>query len=243
MRPLLLVSLSLVAALTTARDAEACGGYIPEPQVLQVSSHRILGRGEQHTRTFVVLPWDVVPERLTWDQLSPQSFDSTQFARARPLAKPMTLTLLGPSGTRVVTESRRVYLDRSWKFLGKVGAIEVDVKGRFRIALEGAHVKARWLALEPQAPTPELTAWLSKQAPAHREVDGIQVRRIAGTTTDVVELYSRTEQRSVTLLKDGNRNAGELASMPIGAFANNGAIQLVLANGAATSQVYVGASL
>ena len=242
MRTLLLASLSLAAALTTPRDAEACGGYMPEPAALQLSTHSIDGRGMPETRTFALLPWEAVPEGLTWDRLSWASFDATQIARARPLAKPLTLTLLGPAGTRVVTATQRVFLDRAWKHRAHVAAVQLDVPQGFRIALRGAHANARWVALEDRVSTPALSKWLAKHAAAHGKPDSVHVSRIAGTAIEVVSFYSVTERRLVTLLKEGEHSAGELDGMPLGAFAYNGGLHLVLPDGAATRQVFLGRS-
>lgn len=235
MRSLLLGALSLVAALTDTRDADACGGYRPGPEVFQLTAHTVIDRDRPgrapSTRVFALLPWDHAPaDGLAWRRISPMSFDATEIASATPFANPVTLTLLGPSGARVVSTTKHVFLSRSWHFDRPVGAVEVTAQGDFQIALRGNLAGARWVELDDVATTKPLEAWVQANAgSAGRDgVESIFASRVRGTTTEVVSFYSRSQQRRVTLLKVGTASYGALAGTPLGAFSLDGRIQLAV---------------
>ena len=115
--PALVAGLLATTTLTTS-VASACGGYIqvdPAPRVLAVSSHSVL-KGERWThRAFVVLEQSLQPaaEKL-WALLAPGTYDATRIKLLSRLAQPVEVTLVGPSGARVVKTDKQVGLTGSF---------------------------------------------------------------------------------------------------------------------------------
>ena len=229
MRSLLLVALTL-SAVTPSRDAEACGNYRPEPEVFRLSSHVIVGKGvpdAQRRRTFVLLPRRAAPEDgLAWQKLAPQSFDATQIADGPVLASPVTVTLVGPAGTKVVASTKQVFLSRSWEFERPIAALEVPAVEGFAIAIEGNHPNAKWTELERVN---------------RAKNDGTYVSRVDGSDVKLVSFYSSKARKYVTMLKVGEKNHGEFSGHALGAVTNDGVMSLVVADGSRATKVYLAA--
>jgi hypothetical protein len=150
--PHLLAALLATTTLTTS-IAAACGGYVeinPAPRVLAVSTHHLnpgAPRKRNVDRAFVVLgaSSNDVGEG-DWNFIAPRTFDTTQLAMLSPLATATELTLVGPSGTRVVKATQQVALRRGWTADKTQLALEVPVKAgeQFVIAIPGRVTDARW---------------------------------------------------------------------------------------------------
>ena len=238
MRTLLIAALSL-SAFTPSRDADACGGYVPEPRVLQLTARfeETNGINRGVTRNFAILGLATPSPSLKWRRLAPSSFDSTSIA-TDTVATPMTLTLIGNPGARVVTRKQRVFLSTQ-AFSEATSAIDVGNADGFFIALEGSHPKATWSPLE------DLTSKKSTQAKAWLAALGVKpysvyVSRVKGTPFETVSMWTDAGTKTVTYLRHGDRNLGRFDGSPIGAFTNNGVTQLVLVDGRTVSTAYLG---
>lgn len=144
--------------------AEACGGYMRverAPRSFAVSTHFIPRAADGVThRAFVALAGRA-PEGLAWTPLAPVSYDATLIAPA-PALSPMTLTLVGEKGTRVVTSARYVYLSQSMFMAGTTLALEVDIQPgeTYELALFGEHPSVRWSDVATRASTKADADWV-----------------------------------------------------------------------------------
>ena len=242
MRTLLIAALSL-SAFTPSRDADACGGYIREPRVLRLSTHHIPSFDEgAGTRSFVVLGTATPPATVAWRRLAPSSYDSTQIANDMVLANSVTLTLLGPAGTRVVSSTQHVFLSHTFDFRGATNALDIGNAHGFSIAIEGVHPNATWRALEKPLyrKAASSSTWVTALGVTPASVNEIDVRRITGTPFEAVSLYAKDSTKLVTFLRHGDKNLGRFDGSPVGTFTNNGITQLVLFDGANVSTAYLG---
>lgn len=243
MRNLTVSALLAALAVSTlaAQRADACGNYTPEPRVMRLSTHFLPAATGAKTRSFVLVG-PTAAEGLVWRLLAPRSYDATKIADAAALEQPVALTLLGPTGARVVKSSRQVVLAQSWEFDGAMSALEVPAQrgARFEIAIEGAHADARWISLDAEATRPAAATWLAATGVKLRDPRRVSVRRIHGTDFETVSFYPEGSREMVTYLKQGDRNHGRFEGAPVGAIANRGARQLVLARGAESYVVYLG---
>jgi hypothetical protein len=241
MRTLLIAALSL-SALSPSRDAEACGGYTPEPRVLRLSTHRFPSFDKNaRDRSFAVFGDTTPPAKLEWTLLVPMSYDSTQIANDMQRARTVTLTLLGPAGTRVVSSKKHVFLASTFDFEGKANALDIGNARGFSIALEGVHPNATWSTLEHvMYRKTNLDTWVTALGASPSQAGSINLSRVKGTPFETVSLYVKDSPTMVTFLKHGDRNLGRYAGTPIGAFTNNGITQLVLVDGPRVSTAYLG---
>ncbi len=255
MRTLLIAALALSSTLPSP-DADACGGYTssPEPQVMQLTHHRALigDDGKVLAPRSFVRTRELAPDGLAWSWLTPRSFDTTMIApaptaptapAAPTAATPVTFTLLGPAGTRVVTATRKVFLADARPERGAHGAFEVPVSGgaRFELAMRGDQADARWIGLEEVAVTGRTLRWLAALGVTPDPREDVQVRRLRGTPFEVVSVYPKGGSKMVTLLKQGGRNHGSWEGLPVAGFSNRGARQLVIADAGRVTLVYLDA--
>ena len=226
----LAVSSSFVASV---RIADACGGYNLEPTVFRLSSHFIVGADSaERRRTFALLREQAPSKGLAWHQLAPMSYDATQIANAKSFASPVTLTLVGPSGAKVVSSSKHVFLSRSWDFDAATGAVEVP-SGDFAIALSGSHEDAKWLALEDvKYSKSAMLAWVTAQGVTPFDADSLYISHVKGTNIDTVTLFPKDGTKMLTLLKEGEANVGQFNGSPHGAFELDGTTKVVIVDGA-----------
>ncbi|MBA3504042.1 MAG: hypothetical protein M4D80_41455 [Myxococcota bacterium] len=228
--------------LALHRNAEACGSYVPEPRVLRLSTHQLPSFDKNvAARSFAVFANAKAPAKLVWQQLVPMSYDLTQIANDMALANPVTLTLLGPSGTRVVSSKKHVFLARTFDFNEAANAIDIGNASGFSIALEGAHPDATWSTLEHVGyRKTNLDTWVTALGASPSQGGSIHLSRVKGTPFETVSLYVKDSVKMVTFLKHGDRNLGRFEGTPIGTFTNKGVTQLVLVDGARVSTAYLG---
>lgn len=248
MRTTLLLLAALTSSTLTAQPtAEACGGdYAPvrtEPQVFPVSIHHVLQTGQQ--RAFVLFD-QPAPEHTAWTALAPRSYDGTQIALAAQWTAPVTLTLVGPRGTRLVTTTRYVYLARTFVRVASALAVEVDAGDDLdaaTIAIVGNHPTARYGALSSRTRTirDEMTVrnfYVSGSAAAAAHVE-----QIAGTTIDAIGFQRSGPSaagRRETVIRQGDTDVGVLVrGEAIGSVKIDGTVYLVLREPASTRLVKV----
>jgi hypothetical protein len=227
MKTLLLAAVSLSALHA---NADACG--TPAPTVFRLSSHYVVGgAGTDHRRMFVLLD-EVAPKGLYWKQLSPMSYDATEIANAYTLAAPMTFTLVGPSGTRVVSTAKHFYLSKSWDFTQATGALEIDLKDddNFAIAISGTQRRAQWDEVTGEETTKQLERWVAKQGVTVLDHSSIYASRIKGTDIEAVAAFDKAG-KMITLIKDGSRLVSKIDGSVLGAIEIDGNLQLVVASG------------
>jgi hypothetical protein len=181
-----LLALTALIALTSPSPARACG-WDPEPHLLAVSSHYV-GRGGH--RAFVVLD-EGAPDDIGWKLLAPGTYDGTKIANAPAFDAPIEVTVVGPSGRRVIRSERRVYLWQPWRGDGKPhAAIEIPLErgDDFTVALAGAYSadELAWHAIQMRdgADVRDATAWLAsrKLTPGRN----VAVGAVAGTDLEIV---------------------------------------------------------
>lgn len=179
------LSLATAFALSTGlfvhapQTAEACGGYTRferAPRSFAVSTHFIprANKGDAH-RAFVALG-GTAPDGLAWKPLAPVSYDATQIASA-PASAPMTLTLVGEKGTRVITSARYVYLSQSMFMAGTTLALEFDIQPgeTHEIALVGTHPSVRWSEVATRASTKADADWVRARGLSVDGADAVTV--------------------------------------------------------------------
>ena len=237
MRTLLLAALSL-SALTPSRS-DACGNYRPEPRVMRLSTHFIVDRATDRRRTFV-LYGDAPAAERSWRMLAPMSYDATQIADGERLANPVTFTLVGETGTRVVASTKHVYLSKSWDFERPQHAMDLgDVEG-FAVAIEGKHEHAAWIALEERTHSQRAIArWVTAHGITPYDGASIYVSRVAGTDFETVSVFPKNGKKMLTFLKHGDREIGRYNGTAMGAVSIDGITNLVIVDGAQTRQVFL----
>ncbi len=145
MRTLLLALALASSTLAAPTVADACGGYgmeRPTPAALEVTQWK--------QRTFVVIASaDTPAANASWRRLAPDTYGNTTMITAGPdTDDSRTLTLVGPSGTRVVSTKKTVFLRR-----GAAGpvrqALVIEGLGerRYTVGFEGKRPDARFLSV------------------------------------------------------------------------------------------------
>jgi hypothetical protein len=132
-----MIPLVALAVVPATPAANACG-YVT-PAVFVVSTHELKADRANHA---LVRLHDAAPNHLAWEQANPMSYDSTEIAPAPQLDRPMTFTLAGPHGNRVVASALQRFIARDmWSYDAPASAsVDVgDVGSEFRIALAGSH--------------------------------------------------------------------------------------------------------
>ena len=208
--------LAAVLATTTVSTsiAVACGGYVrvdPAPRVLAVSTHTSFDGPRSSTRAFVELHL-LLDAKTPWQRVAPRSYDNAQIFTMSPLAKPMEVTLVGPSGARVIKTAKQVALKGSWQ----IGwdkrriALEAPVKQgeRFAIAIAGRAADATWGETEYHEGTAATTWWLGQQG--IKDVQYVGLRTIKDMAFDIVE-YSQGDTNHF-VVRDGDRTVGLAAN-------------------------------
>jgi hypothetical protein len=150
-----LVAALLSSATLTTQIAAACGGYESvrrAPAVMTLTTH-IGYPGSDTTaptrtrRSFAITSASVdVAPGTNWERVAPHSYDATDFITLAPGAA-RTMTLVGPSGARVIRTDARVALrDAMFKPDSKFEAFELSIAQdeAFEIALAGRHTDAVW---------------------------------------------------------------------------------------------------
>jgi hypothetical protein len=233
MRALLLAAVSTLAVPSIA---DACGFTPREPAVFSVSAHGKHG-------TFVLLG-DRAPEDASWRQLWPRSFDNTHIADAPTLEQPMRVTLVGESGVRIVSSTKKVFLSRTWRFDNGIGAPEVpagrDGQLAFAIAIEGAQPKAKWIPRTSSAGTQEMAGWLRTHGITEADPSYIYVSRIGDSKVEALTVGDGSG-KLVTLLREGTKLIGKYEGSVLGAFANQGTRWMLIERSGVLQRVYLGA--
>lgn len=243
-----MMMLAAIATMTTLMTtmmtpaAEACGGYGPVetgPRVMELTHHAVRDGAERwRTRWFVTLGTSTRDDGLTWRRLERETFDATQIADARELATPMTVTLVGPSGTRVVSSSKVVMVSTPLDRGRMRTALEVEVRGMdWEVAVRGDQAKAAWREIEHRRSTAATRAWAKQRGldPEH-----VTRSRVRGMNVEVVSGFipgSFTQRSIVRDLRSDQpigparggelRGALELAGVRYAVFAERGAISTV----------------
>jgi hypothetical protein len=206
-----LFTLLALSTLAPLQQADACGSYIPEPAVHQLSTHFIPRGTDGHARSFVVLG-GASDEKRTWKQLAPMSYDGTQIARGLTLEHPMTFTLVGRDGTKVVTGRKQVFLSQTFAFRETASAIEVPASDERSIAIEGSHADAKWIELD------DASRW---------------------NDIELVPVYDASKHAYVTVFKRDGQELMRRDGRPLGVLELAGEHRVVLGNGAWTATVAI----
>ncbi len=211
-----LLAAVLATTTVTTSIADACGGYVrvdPAPRVLAVSTHTLFGNERHRSRAFVVLEQSIKSDgNNLWELLAPGSYDSTRIKALSRLATPMELTLVGPSGPRVVKTDKQFALTHLLYFAwndARIG-LEVPVKRgeHFTVAIAGRADDATWGEVEYHEGTAATTWWLGQQG--IKDAQYVGLRTIEGMAFDIVE-YSQGDTNHF-VVRDGDRTVGLAAN-------------------------------
>jgi hypothetical protein len=215
---------ALAATTLSTSIAAACGGYVdvdPAPYTLSVTTHGLMENGKWTQRGFVVLEQQVELEAKAWKQLAPGTFDGTRIAFVAPREKPLELTLLGPSGTRVITTAKQVALSHSWKIGTDQSRLALEIPAikdaQFTIAIIGRATDAKWQELPYEQGTLATSWWLAKHGV--KDAEYVSMRRIS-VDLDVVE-YSK-DGASGFSVRQGDEEVGVGVGVVQGAFTTKG---------------------
>jgi hypothetical protein len=153
-------ALALACSPLTTHVAEACGNYEAirrAPRAMLVSSHHTSAEdGAGHwtfgRRAFVVFGMThEVSGTWGWPLVAPMTYDNTRIMPGGTTTA-QTITLVGPSGTRIVKTPAQHVMLASVFFTRDTVADAAELKLRngdeFEIALEGAQSNASWENLE-----------------------------------------------------------------------------------------------
>lgn len=228
-----LLTFATLSTLAPLHHAEACGSYIPETQIHQVSTH--FTRGENgKLRMFVVLGGASDAPRA-WQQLAPRTFDATRIASGTTLSRPMTFTLVGRDGTKVASGAQQVFLSQTFQFGEAASAVEVPALGKFAFAIEGLHTDATWSELEARDATAAHRQWVAARSATI--ADGVTVASVNGV--DLLWAYDASTHGYVTFVKRGDQEVTRRAGRPVGVVQFDGVRRAVIAEGAWTSSVRI----
>lgn len=192
----------LAFAATHNPTTDACGWEPPRLVPHFVTAHSVkLADNTWERRAFVLFGDAPKFASAHWHALAPETYDNIRLAemsRSRAM-----LTLIGPSGTRVVTATHRVALDGGWDLGGRARlAFEVDStdKDQFTIALDGNFADATW-----------------------HEIEGRYTRTwpISGTNVDVTS----TDKGAV--IRVGNKELATVQASVLGAIDSRGSRYIV----------------
>lgn len=150
-------ALVLAASPLTTQIAEACGGYgsfqPAPPRAMLVSSHfhsgtpTADGGWSAQRRSFALLEKRAENrDSWRWAFVAPRTYDSTRI-RSLGAMPARTLTLVGPSGTRVVTVKHHVELAGAGfrhKDVHEATELRLASDDKFEIALDGNLPDATW---------------------------------------------------------------------------------------------------
>jgi len=148
MRSILLAAVLAASSLVThVQTADACGGsYEFQPTAHLVATPAVAA---ELTKSFAIL-WDHLDAKraksVKLTQIDTMSFDTAKTAPGRRLSDPTRLTLLGPSGTKIVEIGSTVWVDLAFDHEEAREAVVVP-KGDFVIALDGHFKDATWESL------------------------------------------------------------------------------------------------
>jgi len=232
----------LIAALAVSSfpspDAEACGGYLAEPRVFLMSNHGTPTRhGGWQTRMFVPLGGQA-PANTIWRRLAPGTYDYARIANAPAFDQAMTMTLVGPSGTRVVSSKTRWFLD-SWDPSKSGSVLEVPVtrEENFTVALAGSHDKAAWIALDSGAATRDDAAWVIAQGVTPSDPAYVDVSNLHGTDYELVSVYPKGNLQPVTFVRDRGQSLSRLDGSVLGGLTLRGATYVLVERDGAVTPV------
>jgi hypothetical protein len=143
--------------LVTTQIADACGGYEAfqrAPQALTVTRHVRGGEAPNWTaRSFALLGEVAYAKDAKWSLVSRGTYDNAQVAPLGRLSSPITVTLLGSHGPRVVKAQRHVALaypmfqtTRMFQTDKTFDAIELPLRSNevVEVALVGDYSDATW---------------------------------------------------------------------------------------------------
>ena len=223
MRTVFLAALAVSATLTSAfapSIANACGGSYPMdfgPRVFAVDTHNAIVEGTQRwqRRSFVMLGPTKLPS-TAWRQLAPETFDPTQIANETTTAGSTTMTLVGPSGTQVVSSQRRALLTQGWGGEQVFTALEVatGADSQFRIAVAGTQPDAKWINVSESKTRGSTAAWLEAQGV---KATSIYSSLVDGTYVQIISAYQDGQKGLTSFVRIGNRSLGRYAGTAIGA--------------------------
>jgi hypothetical protein len=215
---------ALAATTLSTSIAAACGGYVrvdPAPYTLGVTTHGLMEKGKWTQRGFVVLDQKVELDAKAWKRLAPGTYDGTHIAFVAPREQPLELTLLGPSGTRVIKTAKQVALSRSWQISTDQSRLALEIPAlkdaQFTIALIGRATDAKWQELPYEQGTAATSWWLDKHGV--KDAEYVSVRRISADL-DIVE-YSK-DGTSGFSVRQGDEEVGVGVGVVQGAFTTKG---------------------
>jgi hypothetical protein len=147
MRSILLAAVLAASLVTHVQIADACGAVEWEPTAHLIATPMI---APEKAVSFALL-YDQLDakraKRLTFTRLDRMSFDSTKTAPGHRLHDAVQLTLLGPSGTKLVTIRDTTWVDLAFDHEEAREAVQLPA-GEFIIALDGHYKDAAWQSFE-----------------------------------------------------------------------------------------------
>lgn len=244
MRSLLLATAALTATLSSAfapSIADACGGYLERgPRVFAVDTHLAATEdtGPWHQRAFVLLGTMTAPADATWSQLAPGTFDSTRIADLPDPTQSTTFTLVGPSGSRVVSTSRRSLLAQTFRNQKEQIALEitVDEQSQFQIAVLGTQPDAKWISVKETKPRKSTLAWVKAQG---LDATYVYTSLVEGTYVEIVSAYQPGQTALTSIVRMGTATLGAYTGTAIGALDLGGKRYVLFENNALITPVAV----
>lgn len=235
-----IASIATIASLTAGLhgSADACGPYggVYVPRVFQLTTHSIKNRDDQtwSIRSFALLA-QAPQGSPAWRQIAPYTYDYTMIADAPDLETPTELTLVGPSGTRVVSTRSRVFLKPAlgWDHT-PTAALEVTAKrGEFSIALAGRHTDTKWMAMEGERNgTAADIAWVRLMTSSSFDGKHVYVSKVTGTDVEIVSVLH--DGKLLNLLRRDRQSLGQFTGRVHGAITYEGRQFVVQSDGGAT---------
>lgn len=217
MRNALFILPVLAAALVT-KPADACGPYSFGPQVLNLSTHFADGG----TRTFIITKRRVADDQ-PWVRLAPMTYDYAGIVDVKDPETALDFTLVGPSGTKVISTKRQVNLSHTFVSRSSNVAFEIKPqKASYAIAVAGKHADAVWMSLgnERAASAAEL-AWVAAQGVTPMQAEYVHVNRLEGTDLETITVLPKTGDL-VTFVRRGTVLHAQFTGSPMGALAVDG---------------------
>lgn len=206
----LAAAFALSTAVPETPTADACGGggsygyglSSRAPLTYAVSTHFIPRmQGDRH-RAFVALGGSA-PTDTKWQLLAPMTYDSTKIAPG-PSGAPMTVTLVGAKGSRVITSARYVWLRDSMYMGGTTLALEFDSKAGedFEVALRGTQADVKWRELPARSSSKVDADWMRARGLGALGDEAVSTYKTGDLET--LTIYDEKSHEILTLLRRNN---------------------------------------
>ena len=156
------------------------------------------------TRAFVITNQKVAANQ-PWVRLAPMTYDYASVVDVDNPDTAIEMTLVGPTGTKIVSSRERVYLSQTFVSRAPSVAFEIRApKGEFSIAMAGKHADAEWIKLgDERRAKAEDIAWVTAKGLTPMQPEYVSVHKLEGTDFEAVTVLPKTGE-IITFVRRGD---------------------------------------